>query len=229
VHTTSPARTGHPTSRAWWAVAAAAVVLASLGWAVAVGWFPLLRVDRSVSEVLYAGDDRPAPGEWALQIATAPGLSVVRAAVLLPVLAWLAVRRAWWTAGWVFAAGAVIAPLTSFLKETIGRERPQFAEGGARYETLSFPSGHSSGIAALVTIALVLAWPRLATAARRRWLVAGVGLVLLVGLTRMWLGVHYLSDVLGGWALGTGWTLLCALAFGALPGGRAALRPGVPC
>jgi len=37
--------------------------------------------------------------------------------------------------------------------------------------------------------------------------------------------VHYLSDVLGGWALGLGWTLLVALLVGALPGHRAALRP----
>jgi undecaprenyl-diphosphatase len=52
-----------------------------------------------------------------------------------------------------------------------------------------------------------------------------VVLVLLVGLTRIWLGVHYLSDVVGGWALGVGFTLLTAVVFGALPGGPAALRP----
>ena len=52
-------------------------------------------------------------------------------------------------------------------------------------------------------------------------------LVLLVGLTRMWLGVHFLSDVVGGWALGLGWTLLTALLFGAFAEGRAALRPSV--
>jgi undecaprenyl-diphosphatase len=104
--------------------------------------------------------------------------------------------------------------------------RPDFEDGGARYSTLSFPSGHATGIAVLVTVALVLAWPLLAPHARRWWLATGIALVVLVGLTRMWLGVHYLSDVVGGWALGTAWTLLVALLLGGLPGGRAALRPG---
>jgi membrane-associated phospholipid phosphatase len=204
-------------------VLGALVVVALLGWAVAAEWAPLLQLDRTVSTALYAGDDRPRLVEVALQVATAPGLSVVRGVVLLPVLVWLVLRRAWWTAAWVLVAAATISPLTSLLKELVGRARPQFAEGGARYETLSFPSGHSSGIACLATIGLVLAWPLLAPAARRAWLAAGVALVLLVGLTRMLLGVHFLSDVVGGWSLGLGWTLVVALAFGALPGGRSAL------
>jgi undecaprenyl-diphosphatase len=103
--------------------------------------------------------------------------------------------------------------------------RPDFAEGGARYDSLSYPSGHSSGIATLVTVGLILAWPLLAARARRWWLVVGVVLVLVVGLTRMWLGVHFLSDVVGGWALGVAWSLVTALVFGAFASGRAALRP----
>jgi undecaprenyl-diphosphatase len=75
-------------------------------------------------------------------------------------------------------------------------------------------------------VALVLAWPLLSRRAVRAAVLVGVALVLLVGLTRMWLGVHFLSDVVGGWSLGLAWTLLTALAFGALPGGRAALRAG---
>ena len=55
---------------------------------------------------------------------------------------------------------------------------------------------------------------------------AGVVLVLVVGATRVWLGVHHPSDVLAGWSLGVGWTLLVALVAGGLPGGRAALPPG---
>ena len=211
--------------RAWAVVLACAVLLAVLGTAVAAGYAPLLRLDRAVSGALYAGDGRPGWLEALLQVATAPGLSAVRAVVFLPVLAWLVLRRAWWTAAWVLLAAGLVGPLTTLLKETVGRLRPQFADGGARWESFAWPSGHASGVAALVTVALVLAWPRLAPAARPRWLAAGLALALLVGLTRMWLGVHWLSDVVSGWALGAGWALLVALVFGALPGGRAAL-PG---
>ena len=205
------------------AVAVCALVVALLGVAVAAGAGPLLRLDRAVSQALYAGDGRPQWSEVLLQVATAPGLSAVRAVVFLPVLGWLVLHRAWWTAAWVLLAAGLVGPLTTLLKETVGRLRPQFAEGGARWESFSYPSGHSSGIAALVTVALVLAWPLLAPAARRAWLTAGLALVLLVGLTRMLLGVHWLSDVVGGWALGAGWALLVAVLFDALPGGRAAL------
>jgi membrane-associated phospholipid phosphatase len=229
VHTAHPGQTRSRATSvvpAWLAVAGSAVVVALLAWAVTAGVAPLLDADRAVATALYAGDGRSRWVEVLLQVATAPGLSASRAVVLLPVLAWLVLRRAWWTAAWVFVAAAGISPLTTLLKDAVGRLRPQFAEGGAGYESFAYPSGHASGIVALVTIVLVLAWPLLAPPARRAWLALGVALVLLVGLTRMWLGVHYVSDVLGGWALGLGWTLLVALVFGALPGHRAALRPG---
>jgi membrane-associated phospholipid phosphatase len=71
---------------------------------------------------------------------------------------------------------------------------------------------------------LVLVWPVLSLRARRWALGAGIALVVVVGLTRMWLGVHYLSDVVGGWSFGLAWTLATALLFGAMSGGRAALR-----
>ncbi|WP_369133465.1 phosphatase PAP2 family protein [Modestobacter sp. I12A-02662] len=218
-------RTGRPAAvRPALVVALAALALvALLGTAVSTGVTPLLDADRSLSDALYAGDDRSGVAETVLQVLTAPGLTVFRAAVLIPVLVWLALRRAWWTAAWVLAAAALVAPITALLKELTGRVRPQFAEGGVRYETLSFPSGHSSGVAALVTIVLVLAWPRLTGGARRVSVAGGVTLVLVVGLTRVLLGVHYPSDVVGGWALGLGWTLLVVLALGGLPGGRAAL------
>jgi membrane-associated phospholipid phosphatase len=205
--------------------AACLVVVALLGYGVRTDFGPQLRLDGIVSDALYAGDHRAVPLSDLLAVLTAPGLSWFRFVVFLPVLVLLLRLRAWWTAVWLVTAVVLIGPLTGLLKIYFGRVRPDFAEGGARLESLSYPSGHSSGIATLVTVALIMAWPLLAGRARHWALAAGVLLVLLVGLTRMWLGVHFLSDVVGGWALGVGWSLLTALLFGALAEGRAALRP----
>ena len=206
-------------------VLVAVLVVVLLGVLVHARCGPLLRLDTAVSRALYAGDGRPGWLEAVLQVATAPGTTAVRAVVAVPVLAWLAARRAWWTAGWVAAAAALVGPLTTAVKELVGRARPPFAEGGDRLTSLSFPSGHSSGVAVLVAGGLVLAWPSLSPPARRSWAAAGAALALLVGATRLVLGVHYLSDVLAGWCLGLAWTLAVVLGAGALPGGRAALRP----
>jgi undecaprenyl-diphosphatase len=201
------------------------VVLAMLGAGVRTAFGPQLRLDAVVTDALYVGDHRSAALDWLLEVLTAPGSSWFRFVVFLPVLVLLLRRRAWWTALWVAVTIVGIGPLTTLLKETVGRVRPGYAQGGARLDTLSFPSGHSSGIATLVAVALILAWPLMSARARRWSLVAGAVLVLVVGLTRMWLGVHYPSDVLGGWSLGIAWTLLTALVFGALSGGRATLWP----
>jgi membrane-associated phospholipid phosphatase len=205
--------------------AACLVVVALLGYGVRTDFGPQLRLDGIVSDALYAGDHRAVPLSDLLAVLTAPGLSWFRFIVFLPVLVLLLRLRAWWTAAWLVTAVVLIGPLTGLLKIYFGRVRPDFAEGGARLESLSYPSGHSSGIATLVTVALILVWPWLAGRARHMALAVGVALVLLVGLTRMWLGVHFLSDVVGGWSLGVAWSLLTAMLFGAFDGGRAQLRP----
>jgi undecaprenyl-diphosphatase len=209
------------------AVAAAVVgclaVVLLLGLGVRFAFGPQLRLDEAVSPVLYAGDGRSTLVNALLQALSFPGLTVVRLIAFAPVVVVLARRRAWLTAAWVLAAVALIGPLTTLLKNVVGRLRPQFANGGAHLQSLSYPSGHSSGIAASVVVGLVLAWPVLSARGRRIWLAVGVALVVVVGFSRMWLGVHYLSDVVAGWSLGLAWALLTALVFGALPGGRAAL------
>src|SRR3954449_13625075 len=207
-------------------VISCAVVVAVLGIGVRTSFAPLLRLDAAVLDALYAGDNRPKALNVLLQLLTAPGGTVVRVVLFLPVLVLLLRRRAWWTAAWVSVTILGIGPLTRLLKDFFGRVRPPYAQGGARLDSLSFPSGHSSGIATLVMVGLLLAWPLLSAHARRWAALAGAALVVLVGLTRMWLGVHYPSDVLAGWALGIAWTLFTALLFDALPGGRAALSGG---
>jgi undecaprenyl-diphosphatase len=217
-----------PSRRAAAGLAAALAVLAVLGAGVLTGFGPQQRLDAAVSRAFYAGDARPGWVQGLLEVVTAPGLSVVRIVVFLPVVVWLLRRRAWWTTAWVATAVLLVGPLTSLLKLAFDRARPQFAQGGAQLSSLSYPSGHSSGIATLVTVALVLAWPLLAPGTRRWVLPVGVALVLLVGLSRMWLGVHYLTDVVGGWSLGVAWSLAVAMVFGGLPGGRAALGRPAP-
>lgn len=205
------------------AIAAGLAVLLALGAGVLAGWAPQVGLDDAVSRALYAGDDRSVLTHAVLEVLTAPGAVWFRVVVSLPVLFWLGTRRAWRTAGWVVTANVLVGPVTELLKEGFGRVRPAFENGGAMVEGLSYPSGHSSGIATLVTVALVLFWPRWTVRQRRVAVAVGLALAVLVGLTRMWLGAHFLSDVVGGWATGVAWTLLVVLAFDALPGGRGAL------
>lgn len=200
----------HPIGSRLLGVAGCALVVVLLGVGVAASWGPQLRLDAVVSRSVYAGDDRSPLVQTLLDVATAPGYSVARFAVFLPVVVWLLATRRRLSAVWVTLSVAGVGVLNEAVKELVGRPRPQFAEGGAQLGSLSFPSGHASGIACLVTTALVLAWPALSRTARRWWTLAAVLLALVVGLSRMWLGVHYLSDVVGGWAFGVGWTLLVA-------------------
>ena len=216
---------GEGRSRVVAVVLACVLLIVLLGIGVFVGFAPLLRLDTAVSRDLYAGDHRSAALDALLQVVTAPGLTLVRLVVAAPVLVLLARRKAWWTGAWVLVTVALIGPLTTLCKDLVGRPRPQFAHGGAHLQSLSFPSGHSSGIATAVTVGLVLAWPLFSARARRISLAVGLALVVVVGFSRMWLGLHYLSDVVAGWSLGVAWAMLTALLFGALPGGRAALRP----
>jgi membrane-associated phospholipid phosphatase len=210
-------------TRALVAVVAGLALTGLLGLGVLTDYDPQMELDGAVSEALYAGDDRATALNWLLEALTTPGGAAFRLVVFLAVLAWLVHRRAWPVAAWVLTAVALIGPITSLLKAFFGRIRPDFDHGGARVDSLSYPSGHASGIATLVIVGLILAWPVLTPGVRRLWLTLGVVSVIVVGLTRMWLGVHYLSDVVGGWALGCAWSLAVALAFGAMPGGRGAL------
>ena len=205
------------------AIGGGLTVLGVLGAGVLARFPPQVRLDDALSRALYAGDDRSPLVSGVLEVLTTPGVTWFRVLVFLPVLGWLARRRAWRTVLWVGVAVTAIGPVTVWLKDVAGRARPAFENGGLVQEGLSYPSGHSSGIATLVTVGLVLAWPRLTPSGRRLAVAAGATLAAVVGLTRMWLGVHYLSDVVGGLSLGLAWSLAVALVLGGLPGGAGAL------
>jgi membrane-associated phospholipid phosphatase len=115
----------------------------------------------------------------------------------------------------VFVALAFVGAqlLSSSLKLGFRRDRPFFPDPLATESTFSFPSGHALvSLAVYGAIALVVA-RRLSTNGRRALLVAAVAvLVIAIGFSRLYLGVHFLSDVLAGYAAGIAWLSLLYVA-----------------
>ena len=114
-------------------------------------------------------------------------------------------RAALWTVG--VMASTALAVLA--LKNLIGRDRPTFDLPVLVLDTYSFPSGHATGIASAAGVAVVLTTMLVRRRGLRR-LVTGLAVMiaLVVGADRIFLGVHNLSDVLGGYLLGAAIVLL---------------------
>ncbi|MCA1844961.1 MAG: phosphatase PAP2 family protein, partial [Actinobacteria bacterium] len=108
------------------------------------------------------------------------------------------------------------------IKVLVGRPRPPAALVLGHYSSYSFPSGHATEAAAvygMLAALLAAATPRW----RRKvagW-AAAVLIVTLVGITRLYLAAHWLTDVLGGWCFGTVWFLLVLAAARAITGRQA--------
>ncbi len=104
---------------------------------------------------------------------------------------------------WALAVSGSAA-LNLVVKHLIGRTRPDLWLSIAPETSFSFPSGHAMGSMTFITALAVLAWPT-----RWRWLALTLGgvFVLLVGLSRLYFGVHFPSDVLGGWTAALAWIL----------------------
>jgi undecaprenyl-diphosphatase len=78
--------------------------------------------------------------------------------------------------------------------------------------SLSFPSGHALRSALIyMTLATLLARATPNHAAKRYIIIVAAVLTCVIGLSRIFLGVHYLTDVLGGWAVGLVWALACGI------------------
>lgn len=105
------------------------------------------------------------------------------------------------------AIGLALAPL---LKLVFTRTRPPIADHIVMVDSWSFPSAHSLNSMAVLGLLTVLA-VRERPGRLRRTLIAALGafLVILVGFSRVYLGVHWPSDVLAGWAVGALWVAVC--------------------
>ena len=106
----------------------------------------------------------------------------------------------------LFAGIAIIgsALLNLGAKQLFARERPSLWESIAPESTFSFPSGHAMGSITLAMVLVLLAWHT-----RWRWWITlpMAAFTLMVGLSRVYLGVHYPSDILAGWAVAIAWTV----------------------
>src|ERR1700733_6942539 len=125
----------------------------------------------------------------------------------------LAVRRQWRLTAYLLVVGVGELVLDPVLKALVGRLRPVVAHPIAHGNGDSFPSGHSLGSIVCYGAVLLAFLP----AVRGRWrpvfVTVIVTLVVLIGVSRTLLGVHYLSDVLGAWAIGIAWLGVTAIAF----------------
>jgi membrane-associated phospholipid phosphatase len=102
--------------------------------------------------------------------------------------------------------------LTLGLKLGFHRERPFFSDPLASETSYSFPSGHASvSLAVYGTIAFIAARNLANVRARLAVLVAAGILILLIGISRLYLGVHFLTDVIAGFSLGLAWVTVCVL------------------
>jgi undecaprenyl-diphosphatase len=123
----------------------------------------------------------------------------------------LAVRKRWRLTLYLVVTGAGALVLDPVLKTLVGRLRPVVAHPIAHGLGDSFPSGHSLGSIVCYGAVLLVFLPAVQ---RRRLFVAAIGtLIALIGISRTLLGVHYLSDVLGAWAIGIVWLGVTAFAF----------------
>jgi len=200
-----------PQRRVWIGVAIGIVALGIFGAITEdiVNREPLTRFDTTLLESLHRS---ATPGGLKLfAVISQVGSPVVMSVLALAGVLLLAVRREWiMLGGWVaaFAGGSL---LDHWLKVAIHRPRPPYAPALLQQASWSFPSGHAMG--SLVGYGM-LAYVLLALAPRTRrfqWLIVSGSalLIIAIGVSRLYLGVHYFSDVVGGYAAGVLWLSVC--------------------
>jgi len=194
-------------------VTAAALVFATLLVLVRLQWAPLESADHGAAtriNGLVAGHAAAVAVVKGITWLGSSGVlwTVIGAAALL-----LAFRRRWRLTIYLLVAGAGVLVLDPVLKALVGRLRPVVAHPVAHGQGNSFPSGHSLGSIVCYGALFLVFLPAMHGRWRRAFTVGIATLIALIGISRILLGVHYLSDVLGGWSLGVAWLGVTAFAF----------------
>ncbi|MBV9445304.1 MAG: phosphatase PAP2 family protein [Streptosporangiaceae bacterium] len=194
-------------------VTAAALLFAILLLLVRLQWAPLESADHGAAarlNSLVAGDSAAVSIVKAVTWLGSGGVlwTLIGAAAIV-----LAFRRRWRLVAYLLATGAGALVLDPVLKALVGRLRPVVAHPIAHGNGNSFPSGHALGSIVCYGALFLVFLPATRGTWRRVFTVVIVTLIAAIGISRLLLGVHYLSDVLGGWSLGITWLGITAFAF----------------
>ena len=197
------------------ALAAGAFALLKLASEVAEG--DTFAIDRAVLGGLRNGVDAAVPlgPAWIktamIDVTALGGVPVLTLITILAAGYLVAVRKYANAAfvGFSVASGLLIG---SILKDFFVRARPELVPHLVQVHSASFPSGHAMNSALVyLTLATLLARAQQARRVRIYLLSVAIALTLLIGCSRVYLGVHWPSDVVAGWSVGAAWAVLCSL------------------
>jgi undecaprenyl-diphosphatase len=209
------------------------LVLAGLAGACAAAWMFIELAEEVVAGEVRAADARllmllrnpadpadPLGPRWLELMArdlTALGSLGVLGLLVLAAAGFLALAGRRRTALFVLAATGGGALASTLLKALFARPRPDIVPHEIYVASASFPSGHAM-VSAVVYLTLGALMARLAPGLRLKVYILALAVLLvgLVGISRVYLGVHWPSDVLAGWAAGAGWAFACGAAAQAL-------------
>ncbi|GGW81607.1 hypothetical protein GCM10010503_68630 [Streptomyces lucensis JCM 4490] len=194
--------------------AVAAVAFGLLLTLVEGQWRPLRRLDMSAAHRLhtYALGHREWTAVLHLLSDRVWDPVTLRAAVAV-LTVWLLYRRAWRLAAWAAVTAVVSGAVGLLVKSVVERARPALHDPVAHAPGYSFPSGHAMTATTSFAVLMLVLAPLVPRAWRTACWGAAVFCVLGVGFTRVALGVHWFSDVLGGWLLGLTVVALTTWAF----------------
>lgn len=180
---------------------------------------PIVEVDQRLETTLQ--DHRTAALTVASRIASTAGSELVLVPLAILLVAYLLWRRRPFDALLVAAASLGAELITVALKEVFARDRPLLPDPLAMESSASFPSGHASVSLALYGALALLLAEHTSNARRAAYAIVALALVVAIGFSRLYLGVHFLSDVLAGYSAGLFWLAICVATVRAAAARRA--------
>jgi membrane-associated phospholipid phosphatase len=212
---TARARFGERTVLAFLALALLAVPFAFLVVLVTDKVAALQHVDQDTANGLHGYAIRHPLFIHAMKAISAVGSPTGWWVILAPVFLWLMLRRLFRLALFLAVTAIGSSLLNTVVKAAVDRARPHLVDPVAVAAGKSFPSGHAQAATVGCGILVLIFLPVVAMPWRRWLFVAAALVVACIGFSRIALGVHYLSDVIGGVVLGGAWLLAMTAAFSA--------------